>query len=140
MPGEWIPVDLVVTIPKDHPNDVYITGDVFALMKGKGEGSTVFNVQMQKPFKIFIGDPVIERAVAQEEPTGESRVLTESIAVSDGTISASPTDNPVPNVVSTLTESIAVADGTVLIASGVGRLLTESITISDETVTADFNK
>jgi len=71
LPGEWIPVDLVVTIPKDHPNDVYITGDVIALMKGKGEGSTVFNIQMQKPFKIFIGDPVIEKAAAQEEPTSE---------------------------------------------------------------------
>ena len=71
LPGQWNEVDLVVTIPDDHPNDVLLTGDVFALMRGKGEGSTIFNVQMQKPFKIFIGNPVIEEAAAQEKPTME---------------------------------------------------------------------
>lgn len=70
-PGKWNEVDLVVTIPQDHPNDVLLTGDVFALMKGQGEGSTVFNLQMQKPFKIIIGKPVMEKVTAQKEPTGE---------------------------------------------------------------------
>ena len=71
LPGEWSYVDLVVTIPKDHPNDVVRTADVYALMKGEGQGTTVFNLQMQKPFQIIIGNPVMEEASTQEEPTNE---------------------------------------------------------------------
>ena len=72
LPGEWNSFDIVVTIPEEHPNDVVIRGDVFALMKGEEDGSvTIFNVQMLKPFIITIGNPVIEEATAQEEPTSE---------------------------------------------------------------------
>jgi len=72
LPGEWNSFDIVVTIPEEHPNDVVIRGDVFALMKGEEDGAvTVFNVQMLKPFIITIGNPVIEEAAAQEEPTSE---------------------------------------------------------------------
>lgn len=70
-PGEWVPVDVLVEIPNDNPNDVYITADVFATLKGTGEGSTVFNLQMQKPFEIYIGNPVIERAGTQEKTATE---------------------------------------------------------------------
>ncbi|MCH7647378.1 MAG: hypothetical protein IIA83_02060, partial [Thaumarchaeota archaeon] len=47
-------------------------------------------------------------------------------------------NNPENNVVPALTESIAVSDGTVSLGIGTSRILTESIAISDGTVSAVF--
>ncbi len=66
-PGEWSFFDIVVTIPKDQPNDVLLEGAVIAKLEGEKGGSVVFNVHMQKSFYLTIGNPVIEEAVVEEK-------------------------------------------------------------------------
>jgi len=60
LPDEWSFFDIVVTIPEDHPNDVFLVGYVTALLEGEKGGQVVFNIQMQKKFSLSIGDPIIE--------------------------------------------------------------------------------
>ena len=67
IPGEWSFFDIVVTIPKDQPNDVLLEGAVIAKLEGEKGGSVVFNVHMQKSFFLTIGNPVIEEVVVEEK-------------------------------------------------------------------------
>ena len=70
LPNQWVRFDITVTVPEDHPDDVFFEPDVFALLKGEEGGLTVFNIQMKKSIMILIGNPIIpeEEEVVVMEP------------------------------------------------------------------------
>ena len=77
-PNEWTFIDITISIPEDHPNDVKLEPAVFALDEGKKGGGMSFNVQMMRVVTILIGNPVIaEESETVEEVEETPTAITE---------------------------------------------------------------
>ncbi len=76
-PNEWTFVDITISIPEDHPNDVKLEPAVFALDEGKKGGGVSFNVQMMRVVTIFIGNPVIAEELETVEAEETQTTITE---------------------------------------------------------------
>jgi len=65
-PREVIYIDVTVTIPEDHPNDVFFSPHIFAKQRGVAQGGgAIISVAMTTPVNIKIGNPIIEEAKAE---------------------------------------------------------------------------
>jgi len=68
-PDTWYNVDITITVPEDHPNNVFLEPSVIALIKApEGEGTLKINLQMMTTMALSIGEPVIEEAIVEETP------------------------------------------------------------------------
>lgn len=69
-PHAIVPVEIKVSIPKDHSGDVSLRPAVYATQKGEKEGTTVVNVQMKKYVTINIAQSKVVEI--DKEPTAKS--------------------------------------------------------------------
>jgi len=74
-PGVWNEIEITITIPEDHPNDVILTPALFALIEGDKSTGFAINVQFRNVATIIIGDPVIEEL----EEIVEEKVVEEVV-------------------------------------------------------------
>jgi len=66
---EWVGVEITVTIPEDHPNDVYIGPRVSALQLPADTDAIIkFAFKVEKQLDVIIGNAVIPEVVAQPVP------------------------------------------------------------------------
>jgi len=71
-PSVWTFLEITITIPEDHPNDVLLEPQLYALIdRQRAEGSVAINVQLRNLPMIFIGNPVIEEVVEEKPQTEE---------------------------------------------------------------------
>jgi len=67
-PGTWHDVEITITVPADHPNNVLLTASVYALMEAPiVEGTVSINLQLLNILTIIIGEPVIEEKIVEEK-------------------------------------------------------------------------
>ena len=76
-PNEWTFIDITISIPEDHPNDVKLEPAVFALDEGKKGGGMAINVQMMRVVTILIGNPVIAEELETVEAEETQTAITE---------------------------------------------------------------
>ncbi len=66
----WVNVEITVTIPEDHPNDVYLGPRVSAFQEAIDTGQVIrIHFQVEKQLDVIIGNAVIPEVVAQPVPT-----------------------------------------------------------------------
>ncbi|MGI0047474.1 MAG: PEFG-CTERM sorting domain-containing protein [Nitrosotalea sp.] len=58
-------MNVTVTIPADHANNVKLTPSIYATEAGATGGSTVLNIRVEKMLTIDIGNPPVETPVQQ---------------------------------------------------------------------------
>jgi len=76
-PGVWNAIEITITIPEDHPNDVILTPALFALIEGDKSTGFAINVQFRNVATIIIGDPVIEEVEEIVEEKAVEEVVEE---------------------------------------------------------------
>ena len=66
----WVNVEITVTIPEDHPNDVYLGPRVSAFQEAIDTGQVIrIHFKVEKQLDVIIGNAVIPEVVAQPVPT-----------------------------------------------------------------------
>ncbi len=66
----WVNVEITVTIPEDHPNDVYLGPRVSAFQKAVDTGQVIrIHFKVEKQLDVIIGNAIIPEVVAQTVPT-----------------------------------------------------------------------
>ena len=81
-PGLLIMFDITVTIPEDHPTDVWYEPKIRAKSSGES-GVVIVNISMTKVLTILIGNPVIEEEEEVVTPTVETPTVTETPEVEE---------------------------------------------------------
>ncbi len=76
-PGEWRFIDITVTIPSEHPNDVYLGPIMSALLAANEDGVLRISFDLKKPLDIKIGNVEIPEVVAQVPEPVESQTEPE---------------------------------------------------------------
>jgi len=73
-PDTWYDIEITVTVPENHANDVYFEPSIYAMLvePAVGEGGVAIKIQLKNAVQIFIGDPIIEETVVEEKPLEES--------------------------------------------------------------------
>lgn len=67
-PRGWVWADITVTIPKNHPNDVYLGPRLSALQPADTDKVVRLSFEVQKQLDIKIGNAVIPEVIAQPVP------------------------------------------------------------------------
>ena len=66
-PNIWYTLEITISVPEDHPNDVHLEPIVYALISGEQkEGTVNINLRMMHPLSITIGNPVVEETLVEE--------------------------------------------------------------------------
>lgn len=60
-PKQIVYIDITVTVPADHSNNVKLNPSIYATQFGETGGSTILNIRMQKVLTINIGTPPAEQ-------------------------------------------------------------------------------
>ena len=69
-PDVWVIVEITVTIPEDHANDVYLGPRVSAFQEAIDTGQVIrIHFKVEKQLDVIIGNAVIPEVVAQTVPT-----------------------------------------------------------------------
>ncbi len=66
-PNTWNYIDITITIPQDHPNDVLLQPKLYASIEGEKGSAVNINIQFRNLPMIFIGNPVIEEIVEEKQ-------------------------------------------------------------------------
>ena len=95
-PHQLVYVNVTVTVPADHPNNVKLTPSIYATQAGATGGPTVLNVRMQKVLTINIGNPPIATPqpaapVQEQNPTTAQNPSTTQSPGSTTIVSSEPT-------------------------------------------------
>lgn len=65
-PKQIVYIDVTVTIPTAHSNNVKLSPSIYATQFGETGGSTILNIRMQKVLTINIGTPPVEQPTIQQ--------------------------------------------------------------------------
>ena len=96
-PGEWYTVNIIISIPEDYPNDVFLKPRIYATIdQEKTDSPVLIVVQMRNSPSIFIGNPIIEEPVVEEKPdeTMEESVVEEKQGESSQEITPFSLESP----------------------------------------------